>query len=246
MQHKIVIARHRPGLRAALIGVAACLLAVGAFALYQWTRAKTVSDFERAQTELEQLRLERRELVRDLRAARGEIDELKGQLVYERRSMEIDQQSCDSVRSSLGSLQAEVSDLNEQLAFYRGIVSPELSRVGIRIYAFRLSPAAASDTFRYDLTLIQAVRHDRKIAGRIQVTVEGQQQGERRTLPLNEIAVGEPQELAFSFKYFEEFSGEFRLPAGFRPEQVIVTLVADGGSAQNVQEQFDWNKAFKA
>jgi septal ring factor EnvC (AmiA/AmiB activator) len=245
MQHKIIIARHRPGVRAALIGAVACVLAVGAFALYQWTRAKTVSDFERTQTELEQLRLERRELVRDLRAARSEIDDLKGQLVYERRSTEIDQQSCDSVRTSLGSLQAEVSDLNEQLAFYRGIVSPELSRVGVRIYAFRLSQTAASDTFRYDLTLIQAVRHNRKIAGRIQIQVEGQLGGSRRTFSLSELATDPGHDLTFSFKYFEEISGELRIPAGFRPEQVTVTLAADAGSEQNVREQFDWNKAFK-
>lgn len=245
MQHKIIIARHRPGLRAALIAVGAFVLAVGAFALYAWARATTVTDFERAQTELERLQEERRGLTRDLRAAQNQIDELKNQLVYEQRSTEIDQQSCDSVRTSLGSLQAEVSDLNEQLAFYRGIVSPELSRVGIRIYDFKLSRATASDTFHYELVLIQAVRHNRKIGGRVQIVVEGQQNGVRQVLALNEISLSESKDLTFSFKYFEELEGEFRIPAGFKPEQVTVTLVAEGAGAQNVREQFAWEKSFK-
>lgn len=245
MQHKIIIARHRPGLRAALIAAGAFTLAVGAFALYAWARATTVTDFERAQTELERLQQERRTLTRDLRAAQSQIDELKNQLVYEQRSTEIDQQSCESMRTSLGSLQAEVSDLHEQLAFYRGIVSPELSRVGIRIYDFKLSRAAASDTFRYELILIQAVRHNRKIGGRVQIVIEGQSGGARQTVTLNEIALGESKDLTFSFKYFEELAGEFRLPAGFDPELVTVTLVAEGAGAQNVREQFTWDKSFK-
>lgn len=245
MQHKIIIARHRPGLRAALVGAVAFLIAVGAFALYAWARATTVSDFERAQTELEQMREERRELTRSLRAAQGEIEDLKSQMVYEKRSMEIDQQSCDSVRGSLDTLQAEVSDLNEQLAFYRGIVSPELSRVGIRVYDFKLSPATSANTFRYELVLIQAVRHNRKIDGRAQITVSGQQDGSRKSFSLEEIALGAKGDFSFSFKYFEELSGEFQIPPGFKPEQVTVTLAAEGGQAQNVREQFEWNKVLK-
>ena len=244
MQHKIIIARHRPGLKTALIGGGAFALLVGAFALYLWTRATTVSDFARAQTDLERMEDERRALKRDLRAARAEIEELKGQLVYVQRSTEIDQLSSDGVRNSLGSLQAEVSDLKEQLAFYRSIVSPEQSRAGIRIYDFRLSKAESSDTFRYELVLIQAVRHERKIDGRILILIEGQQDHTRRSLSLEELAMGDAQARTFSFRYFEEISGEFRLPPGFRPEQVKVNLVAES-NGQNVEQQFDWGRAFK-
>ena len=67
----------------------------------------------------------------------------------------------------------------------------------------------------------------------------------RQSLALTEIALGEASELTFSFKYFEELTGEFRIPPGFRPEQVRVTLVAEGAGAQNVQGQFEWDKSFK-
>lgn len=246
MSHKIVIQRHRPGLKPALIAVATFVLAVGGFALYAWTRATTVTDFERAQTELEQLHEERRALTRDLRAARNEISELKDQLVYVQRSTEIDTQSCDTVRNSLTGLQTEVSDLREQLAFYRGIVSPELSRAGVRVYDFKLSRSTASNAFRYELVLIQSVRHDRRIGGQVQLVVEGTQNGVRQTLKLDEVALGANKDLAFSFKYFQEFGGDFRLPPGFRPEQVTVTLSTDVPGAPDVREQFEWSKALGA
>ena len=149
------------------------------------------------------------------------------------------------MRSPSSGVRSQFSDLTEQIAFYRGIVSPELSRVGIRIYGFKLSRATAADTFRYDLTLIQAVRHNRKIDGRVQVIIQGQQDGVRKSLPMSELAIGEGADLSFSFKYFEELTGEFKIPTGFKPEQVTVTLVAEGAGAQNVREDFPWAKSFK-
>src|SRR5690606_11397000 len=106
-------------------------------------------DFERAQLEVEQLRNERRGLVRDLRAARDEVKRLEEQAVYIQRSQEIDEQACSAVRESLTQLQAEVSDLREQLAFYRGIVAPEQSRAGVRVYEFKVEPGTEQGAFRY-------------------------------------------------------------------------------------------------
>src|SRR3546814_16595844 len=110
MQHKIVIHRHRPWLKPVLIAGVTGALALGAWALYSFTRATTVSDFQRTQTEVERLRADRRQLSHDLRTARVEIEQLKGQVVYSKRSSEIDTQACVAVRKSLTALQAETSE----------------------------------------------------------------------------------------------------------------------------------------
>lgn len=245
MSHKIVILRHRPGLKASLIAASAFAVLIGAFSLYRYTRATTVSDFARAQTELEQLREERRNLSRELRDARREISELKDQVTYVQRSTEIDTQSNESVRGSLASLQAEAADLREQLAFYRGIVSPELSKAGIRVYDFSLKAAAASNTYRYELVLIQSVRHERRVGGRAEVLLEGDQGGHRTRFKLDDLALGGKQDPSFSFKYFEEFGGEFRLPEGFKPAQITVTLSTDVPGAPEIKQQFEWAKALR-
>jgi hypothetical protein len=242
LKHTIIIKRHRPWLRPALIAGAAAALALGAFGLYSYTRAHTVSDFERAQLEVETLRDERRQLTHDLRAATKEVADLKDQVVYAQRSGEIDTQACDTVKGSLGGLQSEVSDLREQLAFYRGIVSPDLAKAGVRVYDLKLTPGVNDRVYRYELALIQAVRHDKRIGGSIDLVLEGMQGGVKKMLRWSEVATGDGKNLLFSFKYFEEFSGELRLPDGFKPMRVTAKLTTDVEGAPPVEDQFDWNK----
>ncbi|HUP91400.1 MAG TPA: DUF6776 family protein [Solimonas sp.] len=246
MKHRIVITQHRPRLKAALIAGFVFVIALAAWGLYAYTRATTVTDFAKARSEVEQLRDERRQLSRDLRAAHAEIDQLKEQAVYVERSQDIDTQACSSVRDSLGTLQTEVSDLREQLAFYRGIVSPDQSRAGVRIYDFKLHPAAGGDVFRYDLVLIQSVRHDQRVAGAVQMQIHGTTAGAAQTLNLTDVAVGGVQNLVFSFKYFEEFGGEFRLPAGFKPSRVTVSLEPAVEGAPRIDDEFEWKKLISA
>lgn len=233
LMHKVVITPHRPGLRAALITAVVAALALGAWLLYAYARATTVSDFERAQTERDELLAERRQLTRDLRAARTEVAALKGQTVYLERSQEIDKQSCESVQNSLAGLQKEASDLREQVAFYRGIVSPDASQTGVRVYGLKVTPLTRGN-YRYELVLIQSVRHDRRLSGRVEVTLRGS----ARSVRLSELAPASA--LSFSFKYFQEFSGEFRLPSGFQPNRVVVEVFPEDG--QKVEEDFDWAK----
>src|SRR3546814_4146279 len=98
MQHKIVIHRHRPWLKPVLIAGVTGALALGAWALYSFTRATTVSDFQRTQTEVERLRADRRQLSHDLRTAR-EIEQLKGQVVYSKRSSERSEEHTSELQS---------------------------------------------------------------------------------------------------------------------------------------------------
>ncbi|MES2490420.1 MAG: DUF6776 family protein [Pseudomonadota bacterium] len=241
-KHQIIIQQHRPWRKPVFVAAGAALLALGAFALYTYTRAHTVSDFARSQLEVEQLRDERRQLSHDLRAALKEVSTLKDQVVYTQQSGEIDTQACDTVKGSLGGLQKEVSDLREQLAFYRGIVSPDLARAGVRIYDMKLIPGANPRAFRYELALIQSVRHDRRIDGSINLLIEGSRMGVKQILRWEEVATGDAKNLLFSFKYFEEFSGELNLPEGFKPMRVTAKLVTDVEGAPPVEDQFDWNK----
>lgn len=242
MQPRIVVARQRPWwTKPLLIGGGGFLIAMGAWGLYLHTRASTVTDFERAQLEVEELREARRALTRDLRLAREDVRRLQEQIAYVERSQEIDAQACGAVRDSLSQLQAEASDLREQLAFYRGIVAPEQSRAGVRVYEFKLTPGALPRRYAYELVLIQSVRHEKRVAGRIELEIAGHRSGLEARLPWAQVQSGEsPENLVFSLRYFEEFAGEIALPAGFEPARVLVTLVPDGSGTPRVEESFDW------
>jgi uncharacterized protein DUF6776 len=255
-QHRVVIASHHPGRRRALVAGVAATLALGAWGLYSYTRATTISDFDRARTESEQLREENRDLSQKLRAALAEGQTAKNQLTYLSRSQQIDDSACTTVKQSLSSQQAETTELREQLAFYRGIVSPNES-AGVRVFEFKVYPvsqgvsqgasqgsapgAAQAASWRYDMVLIQSVRHEKSIDGSITVGIEGQTaDGRKQTLKLSDLATDDSKNLLFSFKYFEEFSGGFRFPDGFRPVRVVVTLKSE--DIPEVTDDFDWAK----
>jgi hypothetical protein len=239
---KVVIRAYRPRLRLALTAAATAALAISAWGLYRYTRATTVVDFERAQSERDELLDERRELTGKLRESHAQVEKLKDQIVYLQRSQEIDQQACATVKTSLASLQEEVADLQEQVAFYRGIVSPDASRAGLRVYEFKVYPTATAGVFRYALVLIQSVRRDRRIAGRVEITLQGVEAGQTRAHRLSELVLSGEKNLVFSFKYFEEFGGEFRLPDGFRPTRAQVAVLPDGGAVPKIEDEYEWGK----
>lgn len=245
LKHRIVITTHQPRRRLAIVAAAVAVLLLSGFALYRYVRTTTVSDFERAQTERDRLLEERRNLTRELRAARTENSTLKDQIAYLDRSKEIDGGACGEVKQSLTQLQAEASDLREQLAFYRGIVSPKESQAGVRVYDFKLTRLKADGgLYRYDLVLIQSVRNEKQVAGDIDVIVEGLRAGRKERLHLSDLAADTNRNLVFSFKYFEEFSGQIRLPDGFRPLRATVALQPEG-EAPKIEDEYEWAKILR-
>lgn len=241
MQHRIVVKRHRPWFRAGLIAGAAAVIAVAGFGLYAWARTHTISEFRQTKTELEQLRDERRELARQLRTARTDNADLRQQVVYAQRSGEIDGAACTEVKASLSDLQAEAADLREQVAFYRGIVSPDETRAGVRVLDLKMTQQTDRRLWRYDLVLIQSVRHDKRVAGSARVRLIGSRDGKEVTVELEPLLSAGQHLPQFAFKYFQEFSAEFRLPEGFRPMRAAVTLDIDG-AGDPVENEFDWSK----
>lgn len=243
MKHKIVVHRRlTPGVRAALVATAAAIAVTGGWMLYRTVTSFGMSEYERAQTEIQRIKADRQALSAQLREAKAELASLKEQVAYLSSGHEIDQAACADVRKSLSGLQEETVSLREQLSFYRGIVSPQTARVGLRVHELKISPGSANGLLRFDLVLIQSVRHERRATGRVAVSLVGRQGGASASLNLADLIVGDAPSLLFSFRYFQEFGGDFRLPAGFVPQRIAVTVMPDGSGASRVEDEFDWSR----
>jgi len=146
------------------------------------------------------------------------------------------------VEAQLTELQATILEQQEDLAFYRGIVSSD-QQTGLRIQDFALSAAPDKESYILRLVLAQAIRNDRRVSGRVDLSVEGTRDGESITLDLKELT-GEAQNfepLKFSFRYFQNLQADLVLPDGFAPVRVIVKLTPKTKSVKVIEKIYEWS-----
>jgi hypothetical protein len=241
---RIVIRQERPWLRwvlaAAILAVLA-MLAGGSWWLYRSARSVSATAVEHGRDRIDQLQARNSDLAGQLKKADAQVASLEDRLAYVRNSNTIDGDACKLVQKSLAGLQQENSSLREQLAFYRGIASPQASSQGLRVYDLRVHDEG-SDRYGYDVLLVQVLHHDQRVSGSVDVTFEGIENGKHRSYPLSKLVSGDhTAPTRFSFKYFQELDGHFSLPKGFRPLRVDVVLHPEGGRAA-VEEHYDWSK----
>lgn len=250
MRPRIVVDSAKPKrtplrmLQGAAIGT---LMMLAAWMAWSLTRGANTGDLLQVQAELQKERTAREALARELLAARGRIDELQEARVFAEQSLQIDKQAHADLQSSIARLQAEAADLREQLEFYRGIVSPEQARAGVRIYELRVLPTGIANNFRYELMLIQSVRQEKRVNGRVELNLTVRDAaGRKRVLDLSASGVSRDAEnLLFSLQYFQELSGEFRLAPGLTPLRVRVRLLAEKSGAPVVENQYEWQAVLR-
>ncbi|MGD8828208.1 MAG: hypothetical protein PVG21_05875, partial [Gammaproteobacteria bacterium] len=197
----LVIKPHQPR-RTALIrlGLALALLAVVA-GVWQYGRWQGGYDSVAAQKTEQALRDQ-------LAQARKDNQDLREKVALLQRSNQIDQEARDQVRGNVGDLQDQILKLREELAFYRGIVSPEDGESGLKIQNFRITAGPDNRVYHYRLMLIQAVKHDRRADGVVNVTLHGVQGGQPVSLKLNDVALDKKGRPVFSFRYFQDLEGD--------------------------------------
>ncbi len=241
---KLVVKEHAPWRQWLVVGGSTALIALIAFGLYRYTVARMPYEWERAEIEKSQLEIERDRLQERVRDLRAENTRLAERIVLLERTLDIDHEATKEQKQSLAQQQQELAGLKEQLAFYRGIVSPEQSRAGVRVYqlAVRTDPSDPG-LHLYDLVLIQSLRHDRTISGRVTIQLRGLLDGRQVAYDLGQLPLGGQNALTFSFKYFQQLGGTFRLPSRMQPTSVRVVLEGDG--SPQVEESYKWDEVFR-
>lgn len=167
--------------------------------------------------------------------------ELQEQLAVLKRSSEIDRRATREVRNEYAGLREKVMELRKQLAFYQGIVSPGDARPGLRIQRFHLEPTQEEGGFFFSLTLTQVKRNERYVRGVVEMEIEGLEDGKPKLLEFRKLAAGNSKVLNFKFRYYQNFEGEIRIPAQFKPQQVRILLKPKGkGQPPGIEETMDW------
>ncbi|MDH3379898.1 MAG: hypothetical protein OEQ39_23490 [Gammaproteobacteria bacterium] len=180
---------------------------------------------------------DRAELARDKDALTRQYEQLSRALTQARQKLEIDNAAYSELKAAYESSTSQIHALREDLDFYRSIISPDDGRAGIRVQDLVIVPTATGPEFRYEVTLIQALKHDAEIEGEVALDIEGRQDGELATL--SGATLGTQAE-PVKFRYFQNVEGQWRLPEGFTPQRVRVTVIAAPDSALIAERWYPW------
>lgn len=165
---------------------------------------------------------------------------LRRQAILE-TSGEIDAETYSAVETELAQLQERIQDLEEELAFYQGIVSPGDGVAGLRIQNLEVLPGDTDGSRLLRLLLVQAIVHNDRVTGTVRVRVVGMQGAEAAVLGLGElVSGGEPEELAYAFRYFQSLEQELAMPDGFVPEQIQIEIWPREPRGETVTQEFPW------
>ncbi|UCC15523.1 MAG: hypothetical protein JSW21_06285 [Gammaproteobacteria bacterium] len=181
----------------------------------------------------------REALAEQILALQSENEELRRALALMRAADGVDREAYRRVARELDDLQSQIAELNEELAFYRGIMTPAEGQAGLQVQTVQIEPADGDRSYRLRLILVQAGRNDRQVAGNLSVSVAGVGADGARVLPLEQMG-GTTESLQYDFRYFQVLEQEVMLPDSFRAERVDVRIMPKGRGRGDAEVSFPW------
>jgi hypothetical protein len=173
----------------------------------------------------------------------SENTRLSNRLEHMERTAELDQKAATEVARSLGDMEAKLLEMNEELSFYRAIVSSSKLAPGLHVQDFRVERAdpGSGQEFSYHLVLTQIRSNNRVAAGAVDVVIEGKRSSKVGSLLLKDITPG-GKIITFGFKYFQSVDGLFTLPPGFKPSSVKLRVRPTSDWLKGVDRTYRWNE----
>lgn len=172
---------------------------------------------------------------------KNDIIELHQEVALLETHRNVERIAYKEVEKNLLTLQAKIQEQRDAIAFYRGIVSPTDGNSGLRVQDLKLTRGRAEREFNVRIVLVQAMKHDRKVSGDVNLSVEGSQDGVETSYTFAQlIAAGEDKRWVYSFRYFQDFDRQLVLPDGFTPERIKIEVHSRTRSISSIEESFDW------
>ena len=229
---QLVVTAYHPWRKWMVAGVLLVVVPIGAWSLFDYGRSRAGFDSESASREQHQLQSN----INALQESNGLLSQ---QLANLEREKQVDQQAYTEIKSSLESMQNEISELKEEVAFYRGIAAPQDAAQGVRIQNLQLSGNDSERGYSYKLVLVQMTKGKSETRGEVKLTVQGLLNQVQKEYSFGELA-GRDAVGKFQFKYFGQTEGDIILPADFIPTRVVVHVTVESPKRSEVEEVFAW------
>ena len=184
----------------------------------------------------------REELSVQLQASKLESADLHRQIAILDRSSVMDQFVTKEVQSTIMSLRERVAQLEQDIVYYRQVVSDETGETGLVISQLDIATTKVAGVYSYKLVLRQLdADGDSFLIGFVNINLVGSQGEKQMVLPLREVSDQPDQlDIRLRFKYFQNIEGSLMLPEGFVPERVQIAAVSTEPVAKDINQDFSW------
>jgi hypothetical protein len=229
----LVVRAHRPWKSKFIWGIVLLALLISGWTLFDYGRFLAGYDSRDAGNEIEGLLQTQEHLEKKIVGLREDKAVLQ-------RAAQIERKAYNELDTTLKVLQAEILEHKEELAFYRGIVSPKDSSSGLYLQNFFLSQNGDTRSYRYKVVLTQVLKNSRLISGKVKLQFDGLLDGESKVLDLRAVTAKKVRGLNYRFKYFQNVEGVVEFPKGFSLLRVKVQILPRGRLRDMIEKTIEW------
>ena len=234
-QEKMVVVPYRPGRRFLLVTLLVLTVGAGALGGFMFGYTNTLRTQQSDQAT-------HQELSKQLISAETENSELRRKVAILDRSSVMDQLATEVVQETVLSLRDHVAKLEQDVHYYRQVVSAETEDTGLIISQLDINATRETNRYRYKLVLRQQdADGDTALAGHVNVNLVGLQGEEQQILSLRDLSAEQDQlNIRLRFKYFQNIEGELVLPENFVPDRLQVAAVSVEPVEKSINQNFSW------
>jgi len=175
------------------------------------------------------------------------VDQLSENLRASQNSMatlqltaQVDAAALEQTRQQLVDMQRQLYRREQELKLYREMLQDNNKPTGLLVGDFHIV-RAGERLFQYDWVVQQKTHEAKNLRVNAKIWVVGTQDGETKSLPLNEIDADiDDLPIQLRLKYFSINRGLIRLPEGFSPEFVRITLGYPWIEKPQFEKKFVW------
>ena len=129
--------------------------------------------------------------------------------------------------------------LEQELAFYRSLVSPEKEVDGVAIHGLELSKGLLPNSYQMRLILTQLQKRKNSVKGVADIVLVGVQGEKQVEISLSDLDI---ETFKFGFRYFQMFDAEISLPQDFDLQRIkaVVQVQANRGvKGGSIEQTFE-------
>ena len=182
------------------------------------------------------------QLSNQLETANKRVIELDAQLIDAQLNLNVLREASNSLREDLTKELSKTARLEEEVTFFKGLMSPSSLTKGLQVAELELVALPEAGEYNFQLLLTQVALRRGFIAGEVRLDVIGRYADDpdagEAVLSLTELAALEAYPMKFRFRYFQDMNGNLVLPDNFSPARILVTAQQSG--KEPLQVSFPW------